>query len=158
MDDRSTTPTKLAYGITEACKSVGLGRSFLYQEIAAGRLRTFKVGTRTLIRSSDLLVVLDEMLVVEIVAVEAMGLQLSLGELRHETAIGIRQVAGRAIRGRLLPVVTLQAFAHHRDRVHRRGDRQHAVQQPLPLRVPGRLGAERLAPPPNDYPTSIQYR
>lgn len=54
MDDHTTTPTKLAYGITEACKSVGLGRSFLYQEIAAGRLRTFKVGTRTLIRSSDL--------------------------------------------------------------------------------------------------------
>tara|TARA_Y100001934_G_scaffold208598_1_gene246758 strand:- start:4384 stop:4590 length:207 start_codon:yes stop_codon:yes gene_type:complete len=54
MDDHSTTPTKLAYGIKEACKSVGLGRSFLYQEIAAGRLRTFKVGNRTLIRSSDL--------------------------------------------------------------------------------------------------------
>jgi|MDTB01.1.fsa_nt_gb excisionase family DNA binding protein len=54
MDTHSKRPAKLAYGIAEACKSVGLGRSTLYKEITAGRLQTFKVGTRTLIRSGDL--------------------------------------------------------------------------------------------------------
>lgn len=48
-----TTP-RLAYGINQACETSGLGRSFLYEEIRAGKLKTFKVGTRTLIASDDL--------------------------------------------------------------------------------------------------------
>ena len=41
--------------------------------------------------------VLNEVLVVEVVAIEAMGLELPLGEVRDEAPIGTREVAGRAI-------------------------------------------------------------
>jgi excisionase family DNA binding protein len=45
---------KLAYGINDAVQATSVGRTFLYGEIKAGRLKTFKVGTRTLIKSEDL--------------------------------------------------------------------------------------------------------
>jgi excisionase family DNA binding protein len=45
---------RLAYGISQAVKATSVGRSKLYQEIKAGRLKTFKVGTRTLIATEDL--------------------------------------------------------------------------------------------------------
>jgi excisionase family DNA binding protein len=45
---------QLAYGIPDACRVSGLGRSMLYVEIAAGRLRAVKCGSRTLILRSDL--------------------------------------------------------------------------------------------------------
>ncbi|MCE7999083.1 MAG: helix-turn-helix domain-containing protein [Rhodobiaceae bacterium] len=48
-----TLPT-LTYGIRQACQVTGLSRSFLYQQIAAGRLPTRKVGSRTLIAAADL--------------------------------------------------------------------------------------------------------
>jgi excisionase family DNA binding protein len=48
------TSPRIAYGINQACKAVGLSRSFIYQEIAKGRLPTFKVGSRTLIAAEDL--------------------------------------------------------------------------------------------------------
>jgi excisionase family DNA binding protein len=48
------TSPRLAYGINQACKAVGLSRAFIYQEIAKGRLLTFKVGSRTLIAAEDL--------------------------------------------------------------------------------------------------------
>jgi excisionase family DNA binding protein len=44
----------LTYGIRQACQVTGLSRSFLYQQIAAGRLPTRKVGSRTLIAATDL--------------------------------------------------------------------------------------------------------
>lgn len=47
-------PVKLAYGIADAVQATSVGRSFLYEEIRAGRLKTFKVGTRTLISANDL--------------------------------------------------------------------------------------------------------
>ena len=50
----NTTPTRLSYGINQACETIGVGRSFIYQEIAKGRLPTFKVGSRTLIAAEDL--------------------------------------------------------------------------------------------------------
>jgi len=46
--------SRLTYGIRQACETTGLGRSKLYQEISEGRLRTFKVGSRTLIAAEDL--------------------------------------------------------------------------------------------------------
>jgi len=46
--------SRLSYGINQACETVGVGRSFIYQEIAKGRLPTFKVGSRTLIAAEDL--------------------------------------------------------------------------------------------------------
>ena len=46
--------SKLAYGINEAMEATSIGRSFIYEEIKAGRLKTFKVGTRTLITAENL--------------------------------------------------------------------------------------------------------
>lgn len=48
------SPTKLAYGIADAVQVTSVGRSKIYEEIKAGRLKTFKVGTRTLILDTDL--------------------------------------------------------------------------------------------------------
>jgi len=45
---------RLSYGIRQACEATGLGRSFIYQAIADGRLQAFKAGSRTLIASDAL--------------------------------------------------------------------------------------------------------
>ncbi len=45
---------RLAYSIPDAVHTVSVGRSLLYEEIKAGRLKTFKVGSRTLIAADDL--------------------------------------------------------------------------------------------------------
>ena len=44
---------KPAYSIAGFCNDFEVGRSFTYEEIAAGRLRAFKVGARTLIAGED---------------------------------------------------------------------------------------------------------
>jgi excisionase family DNA binding protein len=44
----------LAYGINQAVEATSIGRSLLYEEIRAGKLKTFKVGSRTLIAAEDL--------------------------------------------------------------------------------------------------------
>lgn len=50
-----TNPTeRLSYAIKDACHCVGVGRSLLYDEIKSGKLRVFKIGSRTLIASEDL--------------------------------------------------------------------------------------------------------
>ena len=41
--------SKLAYSIKEACRASSLGRTTLYAHIKSGRLKTIKVGGRTLI-------------------------------------------------------------------------------------------------------------
>ena len=46
---------KPAYKVPEFCAQFGTGRSIAYEEIKAGRLRTFKVGGRTLIAGEDAL-------------------------------------------------------------------------------------------------------
>jgi excisionase family DNA binding protein len=43
----------LAFSMGEFSKHVGVCRSFLYQEIRAGRLVTCKVGRRRLVRAAD---------------------------------------------------------------------------------------------------------
>lgn len=48
------SPKKLAFGISEAIEVTNIGRSRLYKDIRAGRLKTFKVGNRTLIAADDL--------------------------------------------------------------------------------------------------------
>lgn len=48
-------PTKLAYRIDEAVKATGLGRTFLYERIASGELKSIKVGARRLILRNELL-------------------------------------------------------------------------------------------------------
>jgi excisionase family DNA binding protein len=45
---------KLAFRVPEAVEATGLGRSTLYREISAGRLKVVKVGNATLITRSDL--------------------------------------------------------------------------------------------------------
>lgn len=45
---------KLAYSIKEACSASSLGRTTLYAHIKSGRLKTVKVGGRTLIPVASL--------------------------------------------------------------------------------------------------------
>lgn len=45
---------KLAYTVPEAQEATGLGRTTLYRLIGDGKLRTIKVGTRTLIPTDSL--------------------------------------------------------------------------------------------------------
>jgi excisionase family DNA binding protein len=51
---RQDTNGKLAYSIAELPAVVSLGRSHIYEEIRAGRLRTVKAGRRTLVLAEDL--------------------------------------------------------------------------------------------------------
>src|SRR5690349_20612926 len=52
--DTSATANRLAHSIADAAKITGVGRSFLYEEINAGRLKVRKAGRRSLIFESDL--------------------------------------------------------------------------------------------------------
>lgn len=47
-------PPKLAFTIAEACQSIGISRSKLYELIGEGRLRTQKIGSRTIIPAGSL--------------------------------------------------------------------------------------------------------
>ena len=53
------TSPRLAYGIEQAVEATSVGRSLLYEQIKAGKLKTFKIGTRTLIAAEDLIAWLD---------------------------------------------------------------------------------------------------
>lgn len=44
---------KVAFTIDEFCGSFGVGRSYVYEEIKAGRLKSRKAGRRTLITADD---------------------------------------------------------------------------------------------------------
>lgn len=48
------TTERMAYGIKEACQAASVGRSFLYEQIKAGKLKSFTIGNRRLIASDDL--------------------------------------------------------------------------------------------------------
>ena len=43
------------YPINDFCEQFGFGRSFVYSEIRAGRLKAFKIGPRTCIAGDDAL-------------------------------------------------------------------------------------------------------
>jgi excisionase family DNA binding protein len=47
-------PPKIGYSIREACRVSSLGRTTLYNHIAAGRLRAVRVGGRTIIPAEAL--------------------------------------------------------------------------------------------------------
>jgi excisionase family DNA binding protein len=51
----------LAYGIMGAAKAAGVSRSMIYREIKERRLRTVKLGSRTLIRRADMIAWLDNL-------------------------------------------------------------------------------------------------
>lgn len=44
----------LAHTVPDACQRLGVSRSTLYELIASGEIRSFKVGKRTLIAESEL--------------------------------------------------------------------------------------------------------
>lgn len=44
---------KVAFDISEFCKAFGVGRSFVYEELAAGRLKAKKIGRKNLITKAD---------------------------------------------------------------------------------------------------------
>jgi len=52
--DTSQRPAPLAYSINDACKVLGIGRTYLYQLISEGRVRACKLGKRTLIPAASL--------------------------------------------------------------------------------------------------------
>ena len=47
------TETTNAFSVTDFCRSYGIGRSFAYAEMAAGRLAYRKAGRRTIILRED---------------------------------------------------------------------------------------------------------
>jgi len=49
-----STPVPIAVPVPEACRIVGIGRSRLYEEIAAGRIEARKAGKRTLVMVASL--------------------------------------------------------------------------------------------------------
>lgn len=60
-ETKATPPTEVdqrrerkAYSPNEAAQLYGVGRSFIYEQIAAGQLIAKKAGTRTLIKASIL--------------------------------------------------------------------------------------------------------
>jgi excisionase family DNA binding protein len=55
MSELSYEQGKLAYRVDEAVKASGLGRTFLYERIASGELKSVKIGGRRLILKDDLL-------------------------------------------------------------------------------------------------------
>ena len=54
MPDHTNSQHPLAHSIDGACKRANCGRSYLYGEISAGRLRAKKMGRRTIILDGDL--------------------------------------------------------------------------------------------------------
>ena len=53
-------PNRLAYSVPQAIEATSIGRSLLYKQIKAGNLKTFKIGTRTLIAAEDLVAWLEQ--------------------------------------------------------------------------------------------------
>jgi excisionase family DNA binding protein len=59
MAEANTIP--LAVSIEEAARRAGVGRGYLYQQIAKGDLRARKAGRRTIIALSDLAAWLEQL-------------------------------------------------------------------------------------------------
>ena len=50
----------LAYSVEAAARALGVGKSTVWRMVADGRIRTFKLGARTLIRREELTRLIDE--------------------------------------------------------------------------------------------------
>lgn len=61
MSDMQAETNKIAYRIDEAVKASGLGRTFLYERIASGELKSVKIGGRRLILHAELMAFLTRM-------------------------------------------------------------------------------------------------
>ena len=44
----------LLYSVHDACAALGMGRTWLYEQIKSGRIRTVKLGTRTMVPVREL--------------------------------------------------------------------------------------------------------
>lgn len=55
----TTTRERLAYSIADACAALSLGKTTVYALIGEGKLRTRKVGGRTLIPAASLHAFID---------------------------------------------------------------------------------------------------
>lgn len=55
MQSKQSGPPKIGYSIREAVAATSLGRTTIYNHIAAGRLRAVRVGGRTIIPADALL-------------------------------------------------------------------------------------------------------
>ena len=51
---------RLAFGVADAAAALSVGETTVWRWIAAGRLRTVKLGGRTLIRREEIIRLLDE--------------------------------------------------------------------------------------------------
>lgn len=60
MTAANDNPRRLAYGVAEAATTLSVGKSTIWRWIHDGRLRTVKLGGRTLVRHEDLVRLLDE--------------------------------------------------------------------------------------------------
>ena len=54
MPTQPTSQPPLAYGIQDACRALGIGRTYLYALIAEGRIEARACGGRTLIPADSL--------------------------------------------------------------------------------------------------------
>lgn len=52
---QETSEHRISYGVGEAARVCGLGRTFLYEKIGAGELKSIKIGSRRLILHADLM-------------------------------------------------------------------------------------------------------
>lgn len=53
---------KLAVTVPDACAHLGIGRTLFYELVAAKELRTFKIGSRTLVPMNDLVAFVERKL------------------------------------------------------------------------------------------------
>lgn len=53
MDGAKVSDTKLAYTVPAFCDAAGIGKSKLYEMLAAGEIKAKKVGKRTLIPGEE---------------------------------------------------------------------------------------------------------
>lgn len=61
MSEAPTPGFKLSYNLPEAAQAIGVGRSTIYEYVKAGRVQTFRLGDRQMIRADDLRAFIDRM-------------------------------------------------------------------------------------------------
>jgi excisionase family DNA binding protein len=52
--DAPKHPEPLSYGIPDAGRAIGVSRATIWRLVAAGEIKTFKLGNRTLIKADEL--------------------------------------------------------------------------------------------------------
>lgn len=52
---------KAAYSIAELCQTLGIGKTTAYSQIQAGRIKTLKVGRRTIVPATEVAAFLERL-------------------------------------------------------------------------------------------------